>query len=71
MILWPLRFGWIFVLGLYKEIYLQFFLDVCPFDYTAFVVSGKVGIPEPGSTTLFWWLSLLQMTVLSRPTIVV
>ena len=21
------------------------FLNVCPFDYTAFVVSGKVGIP--------------------------
>ena len=32
--------------GLHKEDYLQIkFLNVCPFDYKAFVVSGKVGIP--------------------------
>ena len=33
------------VYGLYKEDYLQFFLNVSPFDYTAFSVSGKVRIP--------------------------
>ena len=33
------------VLCLHMKDYLQFFLNVCPFDYTAFVVSGKVGIP--------------------------
>ena len=33
----------VLVLGLYKEDYLQI-LNVCPFDYTAFAVSGKVGI---------------------------
>ena len=43
-ILLPLHFGWLLVLGLYKEDYLQI-LNVCPFDNTAFVVSGKVGIP--------------------------
>ena len=26
----------------YKEDYLQFFLNVCPFDYTAVAVNGKV-----------------------------
>ena len=30
--------------GLYKEDYLQF-LNVCPFGYTAFAISGKVVIP--------------------------
>ena len=33
------------VLSLYKEDYLYQFLNVCLFDYTAFVVSGKAGIP--------------------------
>ena len=46
------------------------FLNVCPFDYTAFAVSGKVGIPETGLTTPVGWLSLSQLTVLSRSTIV-
>ena len=41
--LWPLRLGWLLVCCLYKEVYLQFFLNVCPFDYTAVAVSGKVG----------------------------
>ena len=27
------------------------FFNVCPFDYTAFAVSGKVGIPLIGLTT--------------------
>ena len=40
-ILWPLRFGWLLVLGLYKEDYLQI-LNVCPFDYTAVAVGGKI-----------------------------
>ena len=43
-ILWPLHFGWLFVLSLHKEEYLQI-LDVCPFDYTAFAVNEKVGYP--------------------------
>ena len=38
------RMCWLLVLGLYKEDYLQC-ENVCPFDNTAFVVSGKVGIP--------------------------
>ena len=37
-----------------------------PFDYTVFEVSGKVGIPYTGLTTPVWWLSLPQLTVLSR-----
>ena len=37
--LWPLRFGWLLVLSLYKEDYLQFFQNVCPFDCTAVAVS--------------------------------
>ena len=38
------RFGRLFVLSLYKEDSLQI-LNVCPFDYMAVVVSGKVGHP--------------------------
>ena len=34
-------FGWLLVLSLYKEVYLQI-LNVCPFDCTAVAVSGKV-----------------------------
>ena len=52
-------------LGLYKEDYLQIFKCVS-FDYTAFVVSGNVGIPQTGLTTPLGWLSLLQLTVISR-----
>ena len=39
----PLRCSWMFVLGLYKEDYVQMFK--CSFESTAYVVSGKVGIP--------------------------
>ena len=42
-----------------------------PFDYTAFAVSGKVGILQTGLTTSVGWLLLLQLTVLSRSAIVV
>ena len=33
------------------------FLKCCPFDYTAFAVSLKVGIPLTGVTTLVGWLA--------------
>ena len=36
-------FGWLLVLILYKKDYLQFFLNVCLFDFTAVAVSWKVG----------------------------
>ena len=39
----PLRFGWMLVCCLYKEVYLPIFKNVCPFDYTAFAGSEKVG----------------------------
>ena len=47
------------------------FLNVCPFDYTAFAVSWKVWIPQTGLTTPVGWLSLPQLTVLSRSAVVV
>ena len=47
------------------------FLNACPFHYTAFVVSGKVGIPLTGLTSPVGWLSLSQLTVQSRCAIVV
>ena len=47
------------------------FLNVCPFDYTAVAVSGKVERSLTGLTTPVGWLLLLQLTVLSRSTIVV
>ena len=56
------------VLSLYKENYLHF---VCPFDYTALAVSGKVGYLLTGLTTPVGWLLLLQLTVLSRSAIAV
>ena len=45
-------------------------LNVCPFDYTAFAVNGKVRIPYTGLTTQDGLLSLLNPTALSRSTIV-
>ena len=42
---------------------------MCPYDYTSFVMSGKVGIPETGLTKLVGCLSLL--TVLIRSAIFV
>ena len=47
------------------------FLNVCPFDYTAVAVSGKVERSEAGLTTPVEWQLLLQLTVLSRSAIVV
>ena len=34
---------------------------MCPFDYTAFAVIGKVGIPYSGLTTPVGWLSLVSI----------
>ena len=47
------------------------FLNVCPFNYTAVAVSGKVERSYIGLTTPVRWLLLLQLTVLSRSAIVV
>ena len=44
---------------------------MCPFDYTAGIVSGRVGYPLTGLTTQVGWLLLLQLTVLRRSAIVV
>ena len=66
----PLRVSLLLVLSLYKEDYLQF-IDLRPSDYTAFVVSGKVGNPFFCFTTPIGWFLLLQLTVLSRSAFVV
>ena len=47
------------------------YLHVRAFDYTIDVLSGRVGIPLTGFTTPDGWLSLPQLTVLSRSAIVV
>ena len=39
------------------------YLNACPFDYTAVVVSGKVERSNTGLTTPVRWLLLLQLTV--------
>ena len=44
---------------------------MCPFDYTAFAISGKVGIPLIGLTTPVGWLSFPKLKVPSRSAIVV
>ena len=71
---------WLFVwlsalVGCWSSVFIKMiiyrFLDVCPFDYTAFAVSGKVGIPLTGLTTKVGWLSLLQLTVRIRSAIIV
>ena len=49
----------------------MFFLNVCPFDNTAFAVSWKDWIPLTGLTTSVVRLLLLQVIVLSRSAIVV
>ena len=61
----PLSLSCLLVLGLYKEEYFKF-LNVYPFDYIAFAVSAKVGIPLTGLTTPVGLLSSLQLTVLIR-----
>ena len=47
------------------------FLNVCPFYYTAFVVSAKVGYPLTRLTTPVRWSLLLKLTVISGPALVV
>ena len=47
------------------------FVNVCPYNYTALMLSGKVRVPFTGLTTPVVWLSLLKLTVLSRSAIVV
>ena len=37
---------------------------MCPIDGTAFVVSGKIGIPLTGLTTPVWWLSVCNRYVI-------
>ena len=45
------------------------FLNVCPIDYTAVSVSGKVERSRTDLTTAVGWLLLLQLIVLSRSAI--
>ena len=52
LFLWPLRFGVLLVLGLYKEYYLHIF-NLYHFDCIDFVVIGNVGI---------LWIGLLNHT---------
>ena len=42
--LWPLHFGWLLVLSLYKEDYLQI-LNVCPFYFNFFCSSWEGFVP--------------------------
>ena len=42
------------------------FLDVCPFDFMAVAVSGKVGYPETGLTTQIAWMFSVT-TAIDRP----
>ena len=57
--------------SLYGGLFTFFSSNLCPFDYTAFVVSENVGIPLTGLTTPIGWLSLLQLTLLIWSEIVV
>ena len=41
-------------------------LNLCPFDYTAVVVSGKAWIAYTCLTPPVGWLSLIQLTVLNH-----
>ena len=63
-ILLPLRFGWLLVLRLYKEDYLQFFLNVCPFDYAAFV--AKIGWYPVNRFNHTSWLAVVTPTDRSK-----
>ena len=52
----------VLILSLYKEDYLQIF-NVCPFDYTALAVSGKVWYPLTGLTTPIAWISSVTSAI--------
>ena len=60
---WIIRYGWLFIRMIVDE-----YLNLCPFDYTAFAVSWKVGIWLNKTSC---WLSLLQLTNLRLSAIVV
>ena len=60
----------IHAIGFYEEDYLQIFKCVF-FLLHSFAGSGKIVIPYTGLTTPVGWLSLPQLTVLSRSAIVV
>ena len=51
---------WLLVCCLYKEVYLQFFLNLCPFDYKAVAGSGKVGPVDQAKDTS--WVALVTPT---------
>ena len=56
---YPLRLGWLLVCCLHKEVYLQI-LNVCPFDYTAVVESGKVeSVNQVNNTS---WVAVVTPT---------
>ena len=56
----PLRFGWLLVLRLYKDDYLQFFKCVCPFDYASLAASiGWYPVNRFNHTS---WLSVVTPT---------
>ena len=65
---WPLCFGWLLAIRLYKEDYLHI-LDLFPLDNTAFAVSADAGISLTSLTTTIGLLSLLRLNVLSRSAI--
>ena len=62
-ILLPLRFGWLLVCCLYKEVYLLIFKRVS-FDYTAVAGSGKVGPVNQVNHTR--WLAVVTPTDLPK-----
>ena len=63
MVFWSLIFGWLLVLGNYKEGNFQI-SNVSPFDFIAFAVSGKVWIPLTGFNTP---VGFAPVTLTDRP----
>ena len=45
------------------------FLNVCPFDYTAFAVSGEIGIPLTGQTTPIEWMLSVAILIDRRKSV--
>ena len=72
LILWPLRFNIVgcWSLAFIGRIIYKFF-NVCPFDYTAFAISGKVGIDPVNQFNHTSWVAIFTPTDRPKSAIVV
>ena len=50
----------------FKRRFIYNFVNVCPFDYTDFAVTGKLVIVLNGLSTPVGWVTIIELSVLNR-----